>query len=132
VRSLAILLVALPLGWTLIAHAQKPPPTAAERVERGKQVYAREKCATCHQIARKGNSRFPLDGVGSKLTAEQLRRWITDTAKMEDALPRMPAVRMSATKYHLSPADLAALVAYLETLKDRSDTLAGLCPGSPG
>jgi len=127
-----MVLVAVSLGWTLAAHAQKPPPTAAQRVERGTQVYAREKCATCHQIARKGNSRFPLDGVGSRLSAEQLRRWMTDTAKMEDALPRMPAVRMSATKYHLSPADLDALVAYLLTLKDRSDTLAGQCPGSPG
>jgi len=48
---------------------------------------------------------------------------------MEDALPRMPAVRMSATKYHLSPADLEALVAYLQTLKEHSDKLARLCPG---
>jgi mono/diheme cytochrome c family protein len=92
-------------------------------------VYAREKCATCHQIARQGNSRFPLDGVASRLSTADLRRWITDTAKMEDALPRMPAVRMSARKYHLSPADLDALVAYLATLKAPSDKLCPLCPG---
>ena len=127
-RPLAILSVAVALGWGLNVHAQKSP-TAAERVARGQQVYAREKCATCHQIAHQGNSRFPLDGVGSRLTADQLRRWITETARMEDALPRMPAVRMSATKYHLSPADLEALVAYLQTLKEHSDKLARLCPG---
>lgn len=128
-RALLLFVHAILLGLSLTVHAQKPSPTTAERIERGKHVYAREKCATCHQIERKGNSRFPLDGVGSRLSAEQLRRWITDTAKMEDALPRMPAVRMSATKYHLSPADLDALVAYLQTLKEHSDKLARLCPG---
>ena len=46
-------------------------------MERGRQVYAHQKCATCHQIAKKGNSRFPLDGVASRLSAEDLRRWIT-------------------------------------------------------
>ena len=80
-------------------------------------MYAREKCATCHQIAGHGNSRFPLDGVGKKLTSKQLRLWITDTARMEDALPRLPVVRMSATKYRLSPKDLDALVAYLGSLR---------------
>jgi cbb3-type cytochrome oxidase cytochrome c subunit len=48
---------------------------------------------------------------------------------MEDALPRMPAVRMSATRYRLSAADLDALVAYLQTLKEHSDKLSPLCPG---
>ena len=113
-RFTVVVLTALVLSGG--ARAQKAP-TAAQQVERGKAVYAREKCATCHQIARQGNSRFPLDGVASRLTADELRRWITDTAKMEDALPRMPAVRMSARKYHLSAADLNALVAYLASLK---------------
>ena len=71
----------------------------------------------CHQIAGRGNSRFPLDGVGGKLTRDQIRRWITNTAEMENALPRLPPVRMSARKYRLSKADLDALVAYLKTLR---------------
>jgi mono/diheme cytochrome c family protein len=86
-------------------------------VEAGLKVYEREKCVTCHQIDGRGNSRFPLDGVGTKLKADDLRRWITDTVRMEDALPRMPAIRMSARRYRLSPGDLDALVAYLQTLK---------------
>jgi len=80
-------------------------------------VYEREKCATCHQVAKQGNSRFPLDGVASKLTERDIRRWMTETAQMEAALPKMPPVRMSATRYKLKPADLDALVAYLTTLK---------------
>lgn len=83
----------------------------------GLKVYEREKCATCHQIAGRGNSRFPIDGVASKLTEADIRRWMTDTARMEAALPKMPAVRMSAMKYKLKPADLDALVAFLLTLK---------------
>jgi mono/diheme cytochrome c family protein len=117
-RLLAALLVGVALGSGVIARSQtKPPPSTAARVERGRQVYAQHKCATCHQIAKKGNSRFPLDGVASRLSTEDLRRWITETARMEDALPRLPAVRMSATKYRLSAADLDGLVAYLQTLK---------------
>ena len=117
-KALVALLVVAALGSGVVLRSQTaPPPSPAARVERGRQVYAHHKCATCHQIAKQGNSRFPLDGVASRLSAVDLRRWITDTAKMEDALPRLPAVRMSATKYRLSPADLDGLVAYLQTLK---------------
>ena len=112
---LVIAVSAAMLGRSVAAQA--PPVPDAVRVEAGRKVYEREKCATCHQIAGRGNSRFPLDGVGRKLTSEQLRRWITDTAKMEDALPRLPVVRMSATKYRLAPKDLDALVLYLGTLR---------------
>ena len=42
---------------------------------------------------------------------------MTETERMETALPKLPAVRMSAMKYKLKPADLDALVAYLMTLK---------------
>ena len=111
------LVAGVTLAFGVAVRSQATPATDAARVERGRQVYARLKCATCHQIAKNGNSRFPLDGVGSRLSAEDLRRWMTDTAKMEDALPRLPAVRMSATKYRLSAQDLDGLVAYLKTLK---------------
>jgi mono/diheme cytochrome c family protein len=97
--------------------AQRGEPAATTPVAAGRKIYEHEKCATCHQIAHQGNIRFPLDGVGSRLTADQIRRWITDTAQMEAALPTLPAVRMSATRYKLKPADLDALVAYLSSLK---------------
>ena len=102
----------LSAGITL--SAQTDPRVAA-----GRKVYEREKCAACHQVAGKGNSRFPLDGVGARLTPVQIRRWLTHTAEMEAALPRLPAIRMSSTKYRLSKDDLDALVAYLGTLRDR-------------
>ena len=90
---------------------------ALQQSDAGRKVYEREKCATCHQIEKRGNSRYPLDGVASRLTSEQLRRWLTDPADMEAALDRMPALRMSTMEYRLNRQDLDALVAYLETLK---------------
>jgi mono/diheme cytochrome c family protein len=115
-RGLSLVIAGCVAALGVAVNAQLPAAPDAARVEAGRKVYEREKCATCHQIAGRGNSRFPLDGVGRKLTSEQLRLWITDTLKMEDALPRLPVVRMSATKYRLSAKDLDALVLYLGTL----------------
>jgi mono/diheme cytochrome c family protein len=117
-RALACLIGAVTLGGLAAqAAGQQTPAAGAAQIAAGRKIYDREKCATCHQIARQGNSRFPLDGVASRLKPDQIRRWIVDTAAMENALPRLPAVRMSATKYRLKPAELDALVAYLATLK---------------
>ena len=90
---------------------------SAKQTLDGRKVYEREKCATCHQIAKRGNSRYPLDGVGSRLTEEEIRRWLTKPAEMEAALPRMPALRMSTMKIRLDKQELDALVEYLRTLK---------------
>ena len=89
-------------------------------VESGRKVYEARKCATCHMVAGQGNIRFPLDGVGARLRVEDLRRWLTDTAEMEGALPRLPAVRMSEwmdTNRKINDRDRDALVAYLASLK---------------
>ena len=88
-----------------------------ERVDAGRRLYERHKCASCHQIDGRGNSRFPLDGVAARLAAEDLRRWLTDTARMEAAREKLPAIRMSAMNYRFSADDLTALVDYLRTLK---------------
>jgi len=89
-------------------------------IEAGKAVYDGRKCATCHMVAGKGNIRYPLDGVASRLSVEDLQRWLTDTAEMEGALPRQPAVRMSEwmdTNRKINDRDRLALVAYLASLK---------------
>ena len=91
----------------------------AKTVETGRRLYQKEKCAVCHQIGGHGNSRFPLDGVGSRLSAGDLRRWFTHTFEMEAAKPRKPAIEMSSRKYNFSDAELDALVAYLQSLKSK-------------
>jgi mono/diheme cytochrome c family protein len=89
----------------------------AKLVEAGQKVYETQKCATCHMIAGKGNKLYPLDGVGSKLSAADIRLWITNPAEMEKKLPKPPTLKMSARKYTLKDPDLDALVAYMQSLK---------------
>ena len=89
---------------------------AAQDQARGAKVYADQKCMVCHSIAGKGNAKGPLDSVGTKLSADDIRAWIVDatgqTAKTKAA--RKPAMK----NYSLPQADVDALVAYLSTLKN--------------
>jgi len=88
-----------------------------KEIARGRKIFAAQGCAKCHMVAGKGNKMLPLDGVGSKLPAADITKWFTHTAAMEAALPKKPAIMMSAKKYNFKDADLDALVAYLASLK---------------
>ena len=110
----SLLVAAAGAGAPLPALRAQPQQ---ERVDAGRRLYEKNKCATCHQIDGRGNSRFPLDGVAARLTADDLRRWLTETARMEAAQARLPAIRMSAMNYRFDADDAAALVEYLRTLK---------------
>jgi mono/diheme cytochrome c family protein len=81
----------------------------ATRLEQGKKVYEREKCAMCHSIGGKGNRRNPLDGAGNRLSAEEIRKWIIAPREMK------PGVKKKA--YELSEEDLAVLVEYIDSLE---------------
>jgi mono/diheme cytochrome c family protein len=92
----------------------------AAKVERGKQVYdaAMPKCKTCHSIAGAGNTKGPLDGVGSKLKADEIDAWMRTPKEMTEKTkstrkPLMPAY----PKEKLSDGDLEALTAYMLSLK---------------
>lgn len=76
---------------------------------RGREVYGREGCGACHSIGGEGNRRSPLDGVGSRLDREAIRRWIVEPKAMN------PRVRKPAYDA-LSEEDLMALTAYLANL----------------
>lgn len=112
-----LVLAALPV---MAANSDRQSLVEADQIEAGRAVYSARKCATCHMIAGKGNIRFPLDQVGSRLSQADLRRWLTNTAEMEAALPRQPAVRMSewlASNRKINDRDRDALVSYLASLK---------------
>ena len=47
-------------------------PAAAQDVARGAKVYADQKCSVCHSIEGKGQKKGPLDGVGTKLSADEI------------------------------------------------------------
>ena len=106
VTPLAILLFAF---FASAASAQSP-------VEKGKAVYAAQKCSICHSIEGVGNKKGALDDVGSKLSAAEIRSWITNAP---DMATKAKAERKPPMKAYtaLSKDDVDALVAYLSSLK---------------
>ncbi len=69
-------------------------------------------------VAGKGYKDGKLDGVASKVSAEDMRQWLTAPAEMEAKLDQKPKVKMSSRRtMKLTDAEVAALVAYLRTLK---------------
>lgn len=102
-------------GAVLAACIAVPALVSAQDIDKGKAVYTANKCQTCHAIEGKGNKKFPLDGVGKKLSAEDITTWITDPKAMEAKLAEKPKIHMKA--YKLDDSDLKALVGYMQSLK---------------
>jgi mono/diheme cytochrome c family protein len=93
-----------------------PLASAQSAVEKGKQVYADQKCSICHSIAGTGNKKGPLDAVGAKLSAADIRNWITNAPDMaaKAKADRKPPMKAYST---LAKDDVDGLVAYLASLK---------------
>ena len=104
-------------GVVVLALATGTATAQDAKVKKGMQVFATQKCSQCHSIAGKGNAKGPLDEVGSKLTADEIRAWITDakgmTAKTKAA--RKPEMKV----YTLPKEDVDGLVAYLSAMKKK-------------
>lgn len=101
----------------LLAGVALSTPASAQDAKKGEEVYTAQKCSLCHQIAGKGNKANPLDGVGTKLKAEEIREWIThpvETAAKAKSTKKPP---MPAKYGSLAKADLDGLVAYMQSLK---------------
>ena len=90
-------------------------PAAAQDAAKGQAVYTAQKCQMCHAIAGKGNVKGPLDDVGAKYNAADLKAWIVDAKGMtvKTKAPRKPEMK----NYTLPDADVDALVAYMATFK---------------
>jgi mono/diheme cytochrome c family protein len=88
---------------------------AQDAKAKGEQVFAAQKCSLCHSIAGKGNAKGSLDGVGSKLSADDIRAWIVDAKGMTAKTKATRKPEMKA--YSLPKDDVDALVAYLSSLK---------------
>lgn len=110
--------VAMFVGGVGSAAAQAAPGAAGGAADKGAAIYAAQKCSMCHAIDGKGQAKGPLDGVGTKLTAEEIRLWIVDPATMTkktNAL-RKPAMRAYP---NLPKEDLDTLVAYMVSKKKK-------------
>ena len=89
--------------------------SAQGQADRGQQVFAAQKCTICHSVAGQGNKKGPLDGIGAKLSSDEIRQWITNAPEMA---AKAKAERKPAMKVYTLPKDeLDDLVAYLQSLK---------------
>lgn len=88
---------------------------AQDAKARGQKVFTDQKCALCHSVAGKGNTKGSLDNIGGKLSPDDIRAWITDAKGMtaKSGATRKPAMK----EYTLAKDDVDALVAYLSALK---------------
>ena len=92
-------------------------PAAAQDAAKGQAVYTAQKCQMCHGIAGKGSKTNPLDGVGAKLSAEDIRLWITNPTEAAAKAKSTKKPPMPNKYGKLAAADLDGLVAYMQSLK---------------
>lgn len=88
---------------------------AQDAKAKGEKLFVDQKCTLCHSIGDKGNKKGPLDGVASKLSAAEIREWITDAKGMTAKTKATRKPEMKA--FALPKEDVDALVAYLGSLK---------------
>jgi mono/diheme cytochrome c family protein len=89
----------------------------AAQIKKGQDVYTAQKCSMCHAIAGKGNKMSPLDGVGAKLSAADIRSWIVDPVMMTAKTNSTKKPPMPKKWSNLPAGDLDALLAYMQSLK---------------
>ena len=92
-------------------------PAAGQDAKKGQAVYTAQKCQMCHAIAGKGSKANPLDGVGGKLSADDIKQWITHPKEAAAKAKSTKKPPMPAKYGSLPAADVDALVAYMQSLK---------------
>ncbi len=98
-----------------LTELMQPVVIDSTRIETGRQIYQQQSCGLCHSIAGQGNPRNPLDDVGKKRTASELRNFITGADTLQGVLTT--SIRQRKLKYRaLSADDLGALVIYMQSL----------------
>ena len=104
----------LVIGSGSAAADQAAAAPDAATIAKGATLFTAQKCMMCHSLDGKGNVKGPLNGVGTKLTAEEIRLWIVDPADMtkKTSATRKPAMRQYP---NLAKGDVNALVAFLMT-----------------
>jgi mono/diheme cytochrome c family protein len=85
--------------------------------DKAMRVFTAQKCHVCHSIGDYGKKKGPLDDVGSRLSAAEIRQWLVDpvamAAKREPKSTRKPPMK----KKPIADDDLDSLVGMLSALK---------------
>lgn len=102
-------------GLTLCVGLAATAAAQDAKVAKGEKLFADQKCTLCHSIGDKGNKKGPLDGVATKIKADEIREWLVDAKAM--TAKTKPTRKPEMKAYSLPKEDVDALVAYLTTLK---------------
>ena len=86
-----------------------------KRIEHGLQIYNQQGCSLCHAIEGHGNPRSPLDGVGSKRSAEELRHWVIGSDEIQGQLSERSFKFKQA--HRITDHELESLIYYLQSLR---------------
>ena len=102
---------------TMAILASAASAAAQDAAAQGEKVYTAQKCGLCHSVGGKGNPKGPLEEAVGKLSAAEIRSWITDANGMtaKTNATRKPAMKQFA----LPKEDVDALVAYLTSIKKK-------------
>jgi len=128
VAVVSLVVVALALGvltwlgetapWSPVMDAWSSAPVPVEDVRgrsplelEGALVLQAKQCRNCHRLGGVGGARGPaLDGVGGRLSHDELVRQVIQGGG-----------NMPAYGTHLRPAEVSALVAFLQSLRSRGE-----------
>jgi mono/diheme cytochrome c family protein len=100
------------------AHAQGAAPALdPAKVAAGKAQFEETQCSKCHGPEGRGDKdgKMSLVTGAAKLSAADIRKWITSPAEMTAKLPKKPKEAMK--KFDLTDAQVDNLVAYVQSLK---------------
>lgn len=109
------LVLALAFGVALVQRRAaerdvRNPPIAPYAP--GLAVYEAHGCPRCHSFGGSGSPRAPLDGVGDRLSPEQIEAWLVADDAVAGSLPA--SVRAAKSGYRELPeSEREALVAWL-------------------
>jgi ubiquinol-cytochrome c reductase cytochrome b subunit len=107
--------------WSPVMNAWSAAPTPVPYVKarsplelQGAVIIQNKQCRNCHSLGGSGGQRGPaLDGVGSRLTGDQLVRQVIQGGG-----------NMPAYGKNLKPAEVEALVAFMKTLRPANEPVA--------
>ena len=113
-------LVTFVLAFAMAGATAAAQGTPAQ-VDAGKKTYDAKKCNQCHTIGGKGGTLtklYPLDSAEAvKVSAADIKSWLTDTVAMEAKSEKKPKLKMSSKKVALTDTEVENLVAYMLSVK---------------
>jgi mono/diheme cytochrome c family protein len=102
-----------------VAAAEKTPPPAAAKGDpvKGKAL-SLQRCVLCHSIGEKGLKGFPMEGVATRVTPDEIRQWLLNPKEMgaKAGFIRTPKMESLPPLLKFTPEQLEDVIAYASSL----------------